>query len=77
MGWGFFGGGGLCIIICKRIAVKDIKIFLMHAVIILRVKLKYSFSFFPAVLGRKVDEISKQMEIQKREQERNFRLVYN
>lgn len=29
------------------------------------------------VLGRKVDEISKQMEIQKREQERNFRLVYN
>lgn len=29
------------------------------------------------LLGRKVDEISKQMEIQKREQERNFRLVYN
>ncbi|XP_078324202.1 uncharacterized protein LOC111127431 isoform X1 [Crassostrea virginica] len=30
-----------------------------------------------SLLGRKVDEISKQMEIQKREQERNFRLVYN
>lgn len=29
------------------------------------------------LLGRKVDEISKQMEVQKREQERNFRLVYN
>lgn len=29
------------------------------------------------LLGRKVEEISKQMEIQRREQERNFRLVYN
>lgn len=30
-----------------------------------------------ALLGRKVEDVAKQMEVQRKEQERNFRLVYN
>lgn len=30
-----------------------------------------------ALLGRKIEDVAKQMEVQRKEQERNFRLVYN
>ena len=48
---------------------------LFSAVVLIGLRFKHMY--ISAVLSRRVEDISKQMESQRKDQERNFRLVYD